>query len=663
MNGNNEWNDYGNDSMNGQAAQGQHAEQEQQPAQGQQTAWEQGQHAGQQAARGQQMVYCREQPAPWMVRMIRSSRIFWIVWSVIQFALVVCIFVIKGSFIKGLLLAALLLLAGVRLVVSLFEKERIRSRITNEGIRTKAVLTDLSGAGSKREPWFDFYDERGRHHLPGYKKMKIDPAAHNQYIGRQYDIIYNPECPAAVMYAGMVNSNAGGIAGAVVGLAVILMAVSGVLLFSFTNLRTSEIREGDQMQIRWANTYEKSDFTQEDVDSDTVQWICAAYAIYTQYNNKELGIVGGVAEDDDTKDYAIRMALSDGWNITDRDSAIRVISRLLDKGHRQSYRELTEKMQKNGYLDLSEEMMQYRMNDSENMYTYSAAYRAWKAYGEHGIDAWDYCRALQVLGDCYQVEYINLEECLDQSLIIARTLQELYGSWDELAMSYLYGYQFWKNDDMESTLSDSGARMESYEILKNRLEGPYSIPYDTELTNTWEHPEAAPKDKKKSDSKGEYHSLLESGKGRDVLIKAPEGFVYNEEYSSKSALHFDDPDEQGVDQTRFFYMLENDSYQTDEEYEKNKVDYVKAVCENYDEPELQYLDLKKQQVDGLEVCYAGLERPDVNDRRQRIFYIWVRIDKECILTCQWNEWVKGEEQFRNEEELMNTLFGNEVIQY
>ncbi len=105
-----------------------------------------------------------------------------------------------------------------------------------------------------------------------------------------------------------------------------------------------------------------------------------------------------------------------------------MLTRLLNQGQRQSYRELTEEMQKNGYMDLSEEMMRYRMNDPENRYTYSAAYRAWKAYGEHGLDGWDYCRALQVLGDCYQVGYINLEECLDQSLVIAKTLQGLYGS-------------------------------------------------------------------------------------------------------------------------------------------------------------------------------------------------------------------------------------------
>ena len=128
-------------------------------------------------------------------------------------------------------------------------------------------------------------------------------------------------------------------------------------------------------------------------------------------------------------------------------------------------------------------------------------------------------------------------------------------------------------------------------------------------------------------------------------------------------MHFEDPDKQGVDKTTFFYMMESGAYRTAGEYEKRKVDYVKAVCENYNEPELQYLDLKKQQVEELEVCYAGFSRPDVNDRRERRLYIWVRIDEKRILTCQWDEWAKGEEQFQDEEELMNLLFGNGVVRY
>lgn len=40
--------------------------------------------------------------------------------------------------------------------------------------------------------------------------------------------------------------------------------------------------------------YKASDFEQLDISSDTTKWICAAYAIYTKYNDKSLSAIGGL---------------------------------------------------------------------------------------------------------------------------------------------------------------------------------------------------------------------------------------------------------------------------------------------------------------------------------------------------------------------------------
>ena len=37
--------------------------------------------------------------------------------------------------------------------------------------------------------------------------------------------------------------------------------------------------------------YQASPFVQAEINSDTVEWICAAYAVYTQYNHKTLGVI------------------------------------------------------------------------------------------------------------------------------------------------------------------------------------------------------------------------------------------------------------------------------------------------------------------------------------------------------------------------------------
>ena len=160
-----------------------------------------------------------------------------------------------------------------------------------------------------------------------------------------------------------------------------------------------------------------------DVNSDTVQWFCSAYAIYTQFNKKDLGIVGGLGKENEHLIPSIRKALLIGWEIKNRESAIEGTDWLVSEGHRTKYRVLAAEMQEKGLLEMSEEELKKGTSASDiPLYRQIAISRAWRAFGEKGIDAWDYCRALQVLGDCYQAGYINLEECLDCSLVIAKTL-------------------------------------------------------------------------------------------------------------------------------------------------------------------------------------------------------------------------------------------------
>lgn len=237
------------------------------------------------------------------------------------------------------------------------------------------------------------------------------------------------------------------------------------------------------------DSYEASVFEQSDVDSDTVQWICSAYSIYTHYNRKELGCVGGIdPEDRDVYQFAVKTALADGWSIADRDSAISQIRSLLEKGHRKKYREFIAEMKEHNLLSLTEEELLERVErEHGDVNEFKAAYRAYHALGEKALDAWDYSRALQILGDCYQAEYISLEECLDQSLAVAEVLQAEFSDWDEVCESYLYGYNFWKKDDADDSLSDTADRWEIYEELKEMEDGPFSVPYDTELKESWKN--------------------------------------------------------------------------------------------------------------------------------------------------------------------------------
>lgn len=300
-----------------------------------------------------------------------------------------------------------------------------------------------------------------------------------------------------------------------------------------------ERKDAEKASISLEGEYKPASFEQRDVNSDTIRWMCSAYAIYSAYNDKSLEVVGGLAGDDrEWYREEVKEALAGGWGIYDRKDVEDTLEDLLEEGHRKQYKETVSELKKAEILELSsgEAMVEIAGYDSlseEEVCKYQTAYEAYQKYGENGIDGWDYCRALQILGDCYQAEYINLEECLDLSLPIAQELQKTYENWDGVAESYLYGYSFWKGERTDDY--DSQKRWEVYEELKNMESGPYTVPYDTKLENTWKDGAKAKEKEDKDDAKAGYVSV-KAGELGEVKVRLPEDYVWQEDFDSSTGM-------------------------------------------------------------------------------------------------------------------------------
>lgn len=104
---------------------------------------------------------------------------------------------------------------------------------------------------------------------------------------------------------------------------------------------------------------------------------------------------------------------------------------------------------------------------------------AYKNSGEGAIDAWDYCRAMQVIRESYLAGYYTETEELDNMLEVAKILQNRFGSWDEMTESYLRGYEYWKESP-----SAYQSRKEGYENLK-ATSSCYQIDWNTPLNKAW----------------------------------------------------------------------------------------------------------------------------------------------------------------------------------
>ena len=403
-----------------------------------------------------------------------------------------------------------------------------------------------------------------------------------------------------------------------------------------------ERKDAEKASISLEGEYKPASFEQRDINSDTIRWMCSAYAIYSAYNDKSLEVVGGLAGDDrEWYREAVKEALAGGWGIYDRKDVEDTLEDLLEEGHRKQYKEAVSELKKAEILELSsgEAMVEIAGYDSlseEEVCKYQTAYEAYQKYGENGIDGWDYCRALQILGDCYQAEYINLEECLDLSLPIAQELQKTYENWDGVAESYLYGYSFWKGERTDDY--DSQKRWEVYEELKNMESGPYTVPYDTKLENTWKDGAKAKEKEDKDDAKAGYVSV-KAGELGEVKVRLPEDYVWQEDFDSSTGMVLFEKEnpEGGVDLSVSYKLRSKEEFpdmvEMEEESALSKEKTRRESAEGKGVFESSGIQTKK--VGDLDVSYIMFyDNLDDTSIHEIDYYAWAPIGDSYLLLAE-----------------------------
>ena len=403
-----------------------------------------------------------------------------------------------------------------------------------------------------------------------------------------------------------------------------------------------ERKDAEKASISLEGEYKPASFEQRDVNSDTIRWMCSAYAIYSAYNDKSLEVVGGLAGDGrEWYREEVKEALAGGWGIYDRKDVEDTLEDLLEEGHRKQYKEAVSELKKAEILELSsgEAMVEIAGYDSlseEEVCKYQTAYEAYQKYGENGIDGWDYCRALQILGDCYQAEYINLEECLDLSLPIAQELQKTYENWDGVAESYLYGYSFWKGERTDDY--DSQKRWEVYEELKNMESGPYTVPYDTKLENTWKDGAKAKEKEDKDDAKAGYVSV-KAGELGEVKVRLPEDYVWQEDFDSSTGMVLFEKEnpEGGVDLSVSYKLRSKEEFpdmvEMEEESALSKEKTRRESAEGKGVFESSGIQTKK--VGDLDVSYIMFyDNLDDTSIHEIDYYAWAPIGDSYLLLAE-----------------------------
>lgn len=440
-------------------------------------------------------MYVKENVTESMRKKGMLERVYRVIGTVIPLFIIafMCLYPIKmGNEWRALAGVALLIKGLFGVAVLLLWKQRDRE-IAQNAMPYDATVVGIAyrKRSKKYKKIYEFKDNHGYWHrvqdvVVGTRKSGENAQA---WIGKQTRIWYAPQFHSDVLQGEMcpqayinMNDKSTKRVMAVVALAVIFFS-SGVLGIIEKGPADPV---GESLKVEWAREYVDTGLRQEDIESDTVQWMCSTYALRAETDGGELYTIGVFEPTEDNVAY-VREYLRNTWNISDRTSAIDTMNSLLEYGSRSGYRDFVEKMEQNGWFELSGKEVSAKIASGEvagKELRYRGAYDAYQEFGEKGIDAWDYCRLIRIAGNCYVAGYITLEECMDQCLPVARELQREFDSWEEVNQSYLYGYMYWaQTGDSAETVVEMWGRRER--ALMQLEDGPYSLEFDMELVDTW----------------------------------------------------------------------------------------------------------------------------------------------------------------------------------
>lgn len=220
------------------------------------------------------------------------------------------------------------------------------------------------------------------------------------------------------------------------------------------------------------------------VSSDTLRWFNATYAVLTTKNGGDLNLIGGVEANALSKVQVIDL-LEQSWDVVDRASADETLQWLLEEGHNAqllaNFREFEmDDLTRDDLL----EILSYGISEEDAPF-FLVIYDAHAQFGDSAIVGWDLSRAMNLCAWYYLAGYYTYEEAMDASLEVATRLQSTFSSWDEMVQSYLYGFQYWNEDDIQNPDSDSYERKEIFETLKADAHNPYSVDWNLTFEKDW----------------------------------------------------------------------------------------------------------------------------------------------------------------------------------
>ena len=161
------------------------------------------------------------------------------------------------------------------------------------------------------------------------------------------------------------------------------------------------------------------------------------------YTNRSCGnnTLAGAIPNDDLADGQ-RKTLSKYWGIDSRDQLLVMLKRLMKNFDNERWQQMRK--QANSVAALSQYRQGWVSSEDYN-YALKLLREHGDEYGDRGLQAWDYCRYMNICRGGYQAKYISEDEAWALMMPMAARIQTLAKSWAQLESEYLVGFSFWSH--------------------------------------------------------------------------------------------------------------------------------------------------------------------------------------------------------------------------
>ena len=214
---------------------------------------------------------------------------------------------------------------------------------------------------------------------------------------------------------------------------------------------------------------------------DSILWINGTHAVLTKVNKGDVNRFGTVVPDDSNKKM-FRDSLADSWDITTKKDLDDMIDSLSKGRHNPRFLEEAKEF---GITVMSRAEFESELkglDDREDIMFFRNMFEAYEAFGDKAILAWDLSRATQLCADGYIAGFYSYDEAVDKALAVGKIIQGQFDSWDDFYSSYLYGYAYWSEDDLEDPKSDYSRRVKILKDLKADRKSPLNLDWHLSLS-------------------------------------------------------------------------------------------------------------------------------------------------------------------------------------